>query len=152
MPDSHEGTGKIDGDKLAELRKRAVFGYVPTPDEIRTLRESIGLTLSEFARLLGLRGKQSQSMTCRLENGERKPKGPLLTLLVRYIRIPPTKHERQAAIDCYLTEELYKEDKTKILKKVVAKFKAGGIVLPEAEDKDKGGQDHEKDPGRDRPE
>lgn len=48
------------------------------PEQIRKLREHLGMTQVEFAQRLGIVNKASVS---HLESGNRKPKGPLLELL-----------------------------------------------------------------------
>lgn len=49
-----------------------------TPEQIKSLRESLGLTQQEFARHIGL---ATRSAVCHLERGSKQPKGPLLALL-----------------------------------------------------------------------
>lgn len=48
------------------------------PEEIKALRESLGMTQQEFAKALGL---ATRSAACHLERGSKEPKGPLLVLL-----------------------------------------------------------------------
>jgi transcriptional regulator with XRE-family HTH domain len=48
------------------------------PDQIRRLRERLGLTQAQFAERIGLQHKASVS---RLESGTRTAKGPLLAAL-----------------------------------------------------------------------
>jgi transcriptional regulator with XRE-family HTH domain len=54
-----------------------------TPEQIRALRQTLGMTQEEFARELGLDHRASVS---RLESGDREPVGPLLVLLQRLER------------------------------------------------------------------
>lgn len=42
-----------------------------TPDEIKLVRQGLGLTLEQFGTLLGYSGNQVRSMMHRLEIGER---------------------------------------------------------------------------------
>lgn len=52
-----------------------------TPSEIRALREGLGLTQPQFARLLGLGAAQR---VAEYESGTRRPSGAALLLLMAY--------------------------------------------------------------------
>jgi transcriptional regulator with XRE-family HTH domain len=49
-----------------------------TPEEVKRLRESVGMTQAELADYLGL---GSRSQICRMEKGAQKVTGPLVRLL-----------------------------------------------------------------------
>jgi putative transcriptional regulator len=48
------------------------------PEEVRKLRESLGMTQAELAEYLGL---ETRGAVSRLETGDRRPTGPVLRLL-----------------------------------------------------------------------
>jgi DNA-binding transcriptional regulator YiaG len=55
---------------------------LPTPTERRRLRQHAGLSIREFANVLGV----SASAVSRWETGEREPHGPFLHLYVDGLR------------------------------------------------------------------
>jgi DNA-binding transcriptional regulator YiaG len=57
------------------------------PREIRALRERLGMTQQQFAFRLGL---ATRGAVTRLENGTRKPTGPVAELLRLLDQITPT--------------------------------------------------------------
>ena len=68
-----------DGDAWTdEDFKRAVIVYpAPKPDDVKTVRQHLGLTRSEFAHRFGFRLDTLQ----QYETGRRVPSGPAATLL-----------------------------------------------------------------------
>lgn len=56
-----------------------------TPPELREARLRLGLSLSEFARLLGYSGEQLRSMAHSLETGERTIREPQRRLAEAYL-------------------------------------------------------------------
>ncbi len=59
-----------------------MYFYIPSPEEIRRYRISLGLTQSELAR----RAKVSQSLIARIESGEIDPRVSTLKKILNCLR------------------------------------------------------------------
>jgi DNA-binding transcriptional regulator YiaG len=67
-----------------------------TGPEIRALRLSLNMQPTQFARLLGLKGKHARRDVIRWEKGTRPPSDNLLTIMARLARNEAFKQAQKA--------------------------------------------------------
>ncbi len=107
-----------------------MYFYIPTPEEIRRYRISLGLTQSELAR----RAKVSQSLIARIESGEIDPRVSTLRKILECLKKEETRVKKRESIKAYeimTTPVIYVNPEDTILKasKLMEKYKISQLPV-----------------------
>ncbi len=107
-----------------------MYFYIPSPEEIRRYRISLGLTQSELAR----RAKVSQSLIARIESGEIDPRVSTLKKILNCLRNEEFKIKKKESIKAHeimTSPVIYVEPSDTVLKasKLMEKYKISQLPV-----------------------